>query len=543
MQQDIDRLLSLPQKGDWQVQVSLPKSHGDKDLLPVQRQALTEAQIAGGFFGNLPVGTGKTLIAMLLPEVMKASRPLLLVEASYLPVLEQEREKWSTSFKIPEVEVLTYEKLSHPNSRRLLFSLAPDLIVADEGHNLKDLNSVRTKRIIEYMIERPRTTFAVMSGTMTSRSITEYAHLLELALGDEAPIPLEPMTLGRWARTIDPWSAKLALDPPRPVDWSSVSALVGWYAKALGHDERTVIEAWRKQSDKERREDTREALYERLRRTPGVMLESSGSFDGALNIYPVHIPVPLSVRETKVEALQGGTKLDAHRHAVTLTQGFYYEWDWPDGIEDKTWLMARRRYQQAVEQVMEEDPEADSPALAAGVIKEDPAYEDLRPLVETWELVRHRQPPTKAVWIDHFLIEDVVRRAKKLQKCIIWYEHRAVGEALQEAGIPTYGPDGGMPTEDIVALSRHVYGVGWNLQNWSKQIIMLPPSNGKIFEQLLGRTHRRGQEADSIETYLYLHDEISRNFLEQALRDTRYMAETHGAQTKLGIATMMKKEN
>lgn len=538
---EINRVLGLPTRAalrleNWEP----PPSRGEMGLLPEQEQALHEMALADGFFGNLPVGTGKTLIALLAPLVLNAKRPLLLVEANYAPVLAQEAEKFSTSFDIPKIEVLSYEKLSNPNSRRLLFKLQPDLIVADEGHNLKRMESVRTKRVIEYMSERPHTKFVTMSGTMTSRSITEYAHLLEMALGDGAPIPLDLIELGRWARTIDPWSAKLALDPPRAADWHSVSYLIGWYAKQLGYDAEEVIQKWRKQSDKDRREDAREALYERLRQTNGVMLVESGSFDGALNIYLTPLAVPPAIKHALREAQDTDSVFDAHRMATTISQGFYYEWDWPNGVPDAMWLRTRSRYHAACATVMEEDPDADSPALAARTIMEDDDYEELRPIVEAWELVKHRAPPTKTVWISKYLVEDAVARAKKLGKCIIWYEHKATAEALAEMGIPVYGEGGEVPEGSVIALSRRVYGTGWNLQDWSNQIILQPPGNGKTMEQLLGRLHRRGQGADSVETYVYTHTAPLKSFWEQSLRDSRYIAQTHGTHTKLKVATIIQ---
>lgn len=538
MSNEVDRVLGLPELQSYP-QVPLPKPLKDRDLLPVQRAALIEMAVAEGFFGNLPVGTGKTLIALLAPLMVSAKRPLLLIEANYRPELDRQIAEWGEHFSLPKLDVLTYETLSSPNSRKLLFKIEPDFIMADEGHNLKHLSSVRTKRVIEYMSERPTTKFGVMSGTMTSRSIKEYAHLMEMALGDGAPIPLDLVTLGRWSRTIDPWSAALAMDPPRPADWASVSELVGWYAERLGYDRGEVIQKWRKQLDKDRREDAREALYERMRLTPGVMLEESGSFDGALNVYLIDIEVPMSVREATKEALAQNTVLDAHRHAATLSQGFYYEWDWPDGVPDNLWLLTRRNYGLAVQAVMEEDPDADSPALAARAILEGEEYEHLRGIVEAWELVKDRQPPTKTIWVSQFLLDDAVKRAAKLGKALIWYEHRAVAEALRARNIKVFGEGDGLPSGDVVALSRHVYGTGWNLQEWSKQIILQPPGNGRTMEQLLGRLHRRGQTGDSVDTYIYQHAEALRKFWEQASRDARYIQQTQGTQTKMSVATVV----
>src|ERR1019366_1894577 len=89
---------------------------------------------------------------------------------------------------------------------------------------------------------------------------------------------------------------------------------------------------------------------------------------------------------------------------------------------------------------------------------------------------------------------------------IAWTEHVAVGERLaQLAGVHYYGREGlnadGAMIEDergACVASIAANHKGRNLQHFSRSFIVSCPPNAAILEQLLGRTHRDGQEADCV---------------------------------------------
>jgi len=65
-------------------------------------------------------------------------------------------------------------------------------------------------------------------------------------------------------------------------------------------------------------------------------------------------------------------------------------------------------------------------------------------------------------------------------------------------------------------------------------VVSVKPS-GRDWEQLLGRTHRMGQEADEVECWVYLHTEELRAGMAKAFVDAKFLEETLGVQ-KLNYA-------
>jgi hypothetical protein len=59
------------------------------------------------------------------------------------------------------------------------------------------------------------------------------------------------------------------------------------------------------------------------------------------------------------------------------------------------------------------------------------------------------------------------------------------------------------PTESIVVSSRSHYE-GRNLQAYSRNLVM-PMSSASTMQQLIGRTHRLGQQADTVTVDMFWH--------------------------------------
>ena len=66
-----------------------------------------------------------------------------------------------------------------------------------------------------------------------------------------------------------------------------------------------------------------------------------------------------------------------------------------------------------------------------------------------------------------------------------------------------------------------------------------PQTSGKAWEQILGRTHRFGQEADEVrfEVYQYAGGQIES--FEQARADAKYLELTLGGRQKLNYADII----
>jgi hypothetical protein len=72
---------------------------------------------------------------------------------------------------------------------------------------------------------------------------------------------------------------------------------------------------------------------------------------------------------------------------------------------------------------------------------------------------------------------------------------------------------------------------------FSKQLVANPPSDGATWEQLVGRTHRYGQNADEVRVAVYRHVEEMREALDKARLLAAYIDDTMGGAKKMLRAT------
>ena len=186
------------------------KPGGTMKLWPIQNAALIEAAEQNGLFAPIGVGIGKELVCLLLPEALDAKRAVLLIPSKLKRQVEHEAKTiYSKHFKLPldRLTIVTYEELSNKNTADILEKLEPDLIIANEGHHLRNMlrakASARGRRFLRYMQEHPECRFCILSGTVTSRSINDYAGLIELALRKNSPLPRGYREVNDWAGAID----------------------------------------------------------------------------------------------------------------------------------------------------------------------------------------------------------------------------------------------------------------------------------------------------------------------------------------------------
>ena len=228
-----------------------------------------------------------------------------------------------------------------------------------------------------------------------------------------------------------------------------------------------------------------------------------------------------------------------------LAAGFYYKWDWEDGEEDLDWLRARRDWNRFVRHELMDNSEEgyDSPFLVAAKINRELEAGQNRAIHRAWRNWQREKikpaPPTIAVWVDSYLINySLDWLSKQKTPAILWYESSAVGEALREQGLTVYGAGQEPPREaHPCAMSIKACGIGKNLQSWSQQLVIEPPTGGLIWEQLLGRTHRQGQQADEVSCSILQHVEPYTRALESAVIQAHYIFDSSGNAQKLLFAT------
>lgn len=502
---------------------------GTMQLKPIQNLALHWIKEKKGLVGPLAVGAGKTLISLLAPVVMGAQRPVLLVPPTMQIPVRREFEALQKHFRLPQsLLIIPYSQLSVAKSTALLEQVKPDLIVADEAHCIRSPDTARTKRVLRYFRQFPTTRFVALSGTLTAKSLRDYAHLCELALRGGSPLPTEEADLLAWANCID------ADSTPQDRDWSLFAQFCD-----LRHIDDEV----------RRKDDARERFRERFVTTPGVVATTEASVQCSLNFIdrPLRVPPPVqdALRELhrtwcRPDGEEMEEALAVWRLGMQMSQGFYLRWVWPNGVVDFEWLEARAEWHRQVRYVLQQNITGlDSPFLVwQGVAKGTLTDPTIIRAWAGWDAVRHRPPPpTETVWLDDFLVRDAVAWLREHPKGLLWHNDLAVEAALRAAGIPTYGRGEVPPLDGSVggmALSVRVHGTGLNLQHHHQENLLLSfSSSGKTMEQLIGRTHRQGQPADEVSLFYYRHTTDAQAAALDARRNAKYIEDTHGSPQKL----------
>jgi len=514
-------------------------------LRPVQGYILEACHRAAqlptiGVLGNVGVGKGKTLGFLNAPAVFGAKRAVLLIPPEMREQYEADRWEWGQHYHLDNVEVVAYSMLSRPEGTDLLRRLAPDLIMADECQALRYATAARTKRFIRYMKENPGTRFMAMSGTLSTSSLEDYAHLAEIACRQFSPLPTSDSAIKRWASVLD------AEGEPDDLAWRDLQELVQhfgnrqWVAPSASRARPMDLKA------------ARTAFQERFRTAPYCVGTVSASSDADLTLSAVRPPLSDAVKNALALLQQdymlpnGDPVVDAFhftRAATQLSMGFYYVWDWPNE-PDEDWVEARKQWASAVRWYLKHYSRegCDSPFLVEEHVRAClKAGRSVAPTLvdalQEWDQQRHKDPPpVKAVWIDTSPVMYAWTWAQRRKEGFIWFRSRAVGELLQALGIPTFWE--GTPSHKstpIAALSISVYHKGRNFQAWNDQLIMEPMPNAATWEQLLGRQHRAGQSR-GVSADVYQHTWPLMQAMRKALRRAKYIEHSQGQPQKLLFA-------
>lgn len=493
---------------------------GTMTLFPVQSAALIEAAIQDGLFAPIGVGHGKTLITLLLPYAMASKRSVLLVPPRLKKkTLREIDEIYQKHFelRLEGVKVVAYSELSSAGSANVLEDHEPDLIIADECHALTHSTAARTKRFLRYMREHPSCRFVGLSGTITQRSIMDYAHLAELALRKNSPLP------GGY-RELKDWAGALDVNP----EYRSRPGVLRQFCE-VG-------------------ESTRSGFRRRLVETPGVVATEETELGTSLTVRRLVTDVPEEIdelleevrRSWSIEGEQFESAVERGRVLRQIATGFYYRWDWPDGIVDHEWLIARSNWRKEVREILKHSRRGlDSPLLVARAAAAGRIHTEHW---AAWARVMNRpEPPTVPVWVSDFLIDAAIRWGRKALldgNVLLWYRHKTLGERLaQKSGWPHYGAgtdaDEAPSDQRILICSVASQGEGKNLQRFSQNLLTSMPTNGKVIEQLMGRTHRHGQQAPEVVVDWFGHTDETEQALASVLEDAQYVQETTGQRQRI----------
>lgn len=540
-------------------------------LRPIQAWALLEIYTKRGLLGPIGVGHGKTILDLLAALVMpECQTAVLLAPPGLVKQLVRDYRIVGQHFQMPSMithdadafsalvpgmpslHVFPYSKLSRPESTDYLERvLKPDTIIADEVHKLKAADTATTSRVLRYFKHHPETRFCGWSGSMTDKSIKDYAHLSALALRLDSPLPIDPEIVDDWARCLDPVAS--------PCPEGALSQIM-----APG-------------------EHVLHAFHRRLTETAGVVATRVAAVDAGLVIAEKEAPpIPtrpglfqpdpskVAISLTKAIAMARGWKrpdgepipdaLQRNATLIRLACGFFYRWRFPlvHGQPQSIatileWLEIRKMWAAEVRASIRRRREHfDSERLARNAAErfhgDRPITDKKLPIWESvvypeWRDIEHQVVhETEPIWIDHYLAKDAAEWALT-NRGIVWYSEAAFGEKVAElAGLPRFG--GGKEaakqilmydgkTSIIASIDSHGTGRDGLQLKYSENLVANPGSSNEEWEQLLGRTHRIGQKRSSVRTLFYRHTpELIRNS-NQALRRAGYVQGTMGSDQKL----------
>lgn len=520
-------------------------------LMPVQAWALYEAPLAGGLFGAVGVGSGKTtldiLMAMVMPDCKRAvllippglrhqlkDEYLLLREHFRVPSIVFEDQSFSVT-GAPVVYVVPYSKLSQPKSTALFKSLDPDCVLADEIHRLKNRNASSVSRWLRHHADRPDTRLCGWSGTVTTKGIEDYAHLLAISLGDGSPLPINPQVVQEWAGAVDPSEYP---GPPGALQRLSAPG-----------------------------ETLYQGYHRRLVDTRGVVTTKSRAVDASINIFERNPPPMPKALASMLEELRSteerpdGEELVDQLAVATCAQqlacGFYYRFHYPRHEKVATieaWFRARKNWGKELRaKLLFHEEHLDSPHLCANAAaRAGTGYTGDLPIWSSdtwaeWAAIKDSvKPETEAVWVDDYLARDAAEWGKK-HLGIIWYAYGAFGQKVAELGkLTRHG--GGLGAEArilaekgnrtiVASIKAHGTGRDGLQRIYREQLVANAPSSGGLWEQLLGRLNRLGQTADEIDTWVYRHTAEMASSIDRAVIQAKYIQGTLENQQLLLYAT------
>lgn len=546
-------------------------------LFPPQAAGFLAYRLAGGAFCPIGVGWGKTLLCLLIAHyahtVEKIERIVYFVpKAAYTQLVDTDIALNRTRVRLDGLPfhflgnktagerlaiaksgkrgcyVMPYSLISTKTGRELLDAIAPGLMICDEGHRLKNKKKgARTRRWLDYLKEHPTVKVVVLSGTITKKSVKDYAHLLKGCLKNRTPLPVAEQMLVDWSVSID-----TGADPSRAQS-APIRPVVKW-----------ARDYFPEQTFTEDVAGFRKAYRLRLTTAPGVV----ASADARIGVELVIRNTPVAETDSRpgwarCQELYDRVNLgwetpngDAIAHAihkfkwlVELSAGFYNELFWPTpqvlaerkkiSVSDAAAMLVRARdhlsaeqeYQVLLREWLERHPRPhlDTPMLVGSNLKAHGAEQVSRidralgpALYEAWALVRRIDFPgrpdrdKRAVPVCDFKVAHAVAWAREVhaqkQGGIVFYYHQEVGtwiaEELQKAGLNPLHCPAGPKFDGIVADPKHkdrilvasisAHGEAKNLQHFSRMLVVQWPRDAGAAEQLIGRLHRNGQEAKQL---------------------------------------------
>lgn len=578
-------------------------------LQRVQAEAIQAFVENEGLFAPIAVGGGKTLVSLACIGIaieQGLQRVMLFVPPQvYVQLVEHDiawarrRVKLGCSFylfggksqrKRAELAghrtgcwIMPYSLLSARDSFEILEAVKPQMMVFDEAHALKNRKtSARTRRILSYW-RKYRPLVIALSGTMTSKSLKDYSHILQMCLRDGAPIPVETQAVDDWAAVLDSDQVSQEGHHNRSTNTGPLRPLINW---SNANFPKTPL-----QFDIA---GFRRAFQNRLLTTPGVVSSPPDQIGTSLTFTNKKAEAPKPALLKLIDNLNNlwvTPDGDEIEHAMLiwkwkqeLTTGFYNSLQWPDagqlcdrrGLDVKAAedLLAASKQHHKMQQLYHKElrtwfrshphrPGLDTPMLVGSDMLRNQDRNVGSKLYEAWLEARNYyfngivERDSVPVRVCDYKLKQAISwcRATGRSQGIIWYFHQAVGEwlteILEDAGIPVVHCPAGKAFDafligdgaadrcrgKFLVCSLAAHGTGKNLQYMTDQLFIQLPPTEQLMQQSVGRTHRKGQESDEVQIQTLISNEIDEMALAALLNDATYVFETQNDSRKLLIGT------
>lgn len=547
-------------------------------LLPSQAAGLLHYATVGGLLGPIGVGKGKGGLSMLIARHAfheESIRKILLIvpaglveqtEKSVYPVWRKrialaaplivlsgrgpdQRLKWAMS-DFSGLYLISYQTLSRPGGLEVFQALSPGLVILDEAHNLANIEGGRGKKFVQAMRElRPKC--VALSGTITKKSLSDFAHLSDLSLGRFSPVPRSGAILFKWSGSLD-------ANATDPVPDQSLRKIVQW-AKAFYPEHGPYTNQVG---------DLRRAFRVRMHSAPGVVATGDETINTSLAFESIMTPLPEDeqgkrLRDLIAKVEKGETpdgeliNFAIHRFKwfYELTAGIYNQLIWPEPADvarrirmsesDAASALAMAKDHHEIQRMLAKEtrdflrsmshPIA-TPLEMRQVMVDQPdrVPEEIHRMHKALDALEQEsvsrygrlvERDRQVIRICDYKIKQAVKWAERHKDGgILWTVHQGMGlwlsEALREAGIDAVwcgagasetickigDPDRGGKGDQIVVASLPAHKEGKNLQAFSSQLFVQWCRPAADMEQALGRLHRLGQAADAITAHYLLSD-------------------------------------
>lgn len=468
-----------------------------------QTQAAEDYERLGGVFIGLDPGVGKTYAAALITR--RCRRPLVVAPASAIPQTRAQFESYGISTKMAKdlwhhregadtAVFASYTWLTRKEQADFIRDYAPTDVLMDEFHLVRGLGNSARKRIERDLIARPEVRVGVFTGSpMGSGGVADLAFGLRWALRGHVRNLIPPTEAG-----VESLQLRLDEDEDFQARWRAA-----------------------------------------LQTTPGVYLDvDAGRYEGEVVIRVLRREPLLTLPPTW--ELPDGYLIESAAHAAQIERMMAYGW-WPsvDPRPSTAYIEARRKWGGVVRRVIQ-----------SGAADTEEQVRALRQAeYQTW-LRAQREEGELGVAVPEWTDPTDLKRLLKTYgpqpwdvrmdggpRLLVWAHHRALQEKVAEIlGAPLFREGAKSVAGEYLPDYRGPVAVAsidscyqsLNLQSFTKNLVLEPPSDAEKWKQLIGRTARQGQRANQVHVDVVVNSPAAETALRTALARARSTMQTTG---------------